>query len=67
MPGTQVAELLECRGQEITTARRPKGFVEGLIYHVYNRARRGEAPFKLEDEAGRFWSLLHEVAERGCA
>ena len=36
-------------------------FVEGLIYHVYNRAGRGEAPFKLEDEADRFWSLLHEV------
>ncbi len=59
--------MLERRGQEITTARRPKGFVEGLIYHVYNRARRGEAPFKLEDEVGRFWSLLHEVAVRGGA
>ena len=45
-------------------ARRPRVFVEGLVYHVYNRAGRGEAPFKLEDEAGRFWSLLHEVKKR---
>ena len=37
--------------------RRPRVFVEGLVYHVYNRAGRGEAPFKLEDEAGRFWLL----------
>ena len=46
--------------------RRPRVFVEGLIYHVYNRAGRG-APFKLEDEAGRFWRLLHEVMELGRA
>ena len=44
--------------------RRPRVFVEGLIYHVYNRAGRGEAPFKLEEEADRFWSLLHEVKKR---
>ena len=44
--------------------RRPRVFVEGLVYHVYNRAGRGEAPFKLEDEALRFWSLLHEVKKR---
>ena len=44
--------------------RRPRVFVEGLIYHVDNRAGRGEAPFKLEDEAGRFWRLLHEVKKR---
>jgi REP element-mobilizing transposase RayT len=43
---------------------RPRVFVEGFIYHVYNRAGRGEAPFKLEDEADRFWSLLHEVKKR---
>ena len=34
--------------------RRPRVFVEGLIDHVYDRAGRGEAPFNLEDEAGRF-------------
>jgi REP-associated tyrosine transposase len=44
--------------------RRPRVFVEGLIYHVYNRAGRGEAPFKLEGEAQTFWSLLAEVAKR---
>ena len=44
--------------------RRPRVFVAGLIDHVYNRAGRGEAPFKLEDEADRFWSLLNEVKKR---
>ena len=34
--------------------RRPRVLVEGLTYHVDNRARRGEEPFKPEDEAGRF-------------
>jgi len=44
--------------------RRGRIFVEGLIYHVYNRVGRGEAPFKLDDEAERFWSLLCEVKRR---
>jgi REP element-mobilizing transposase RayT len=35
-----------------------------LTYHVYNRVGRGEAPFKLEDEAERFWSLMHKVKKR---
>ena len=34
--------------------RRPRVFVEGLVYDAYNRAGRGQAPFKLEDEVGRF-------------
>jgi len=45
-------------------ARRPRVFVEGLTYHVYNRVGRGEAPFKLDDEAERFCSLIHEVKRR---
>ncbi len=44
--------------------RRPRVFVEGMVYHVYNRVGRGEAPFKLEDEAQRLWGLLHDVRER---
>ncbi|MBI4914522.1 MAG: transposase, partial [Acidobacteria bacterium] len=44
--------------------RRPRLFVEGLIYHVYNRVGRGEAPFKLDDEADRFVSLLGDVKRR---
>jgi putative transposase len=44
--------------------RRPRVFVEGMIVHVYNRVGRGEAPFKLDAEAERFWSLLHEVKRR---
>jgi REP element-mobilizing transposase RayT len=44
--------------------RRPRVFIEGLTYHVYNRVGRGEAPFALEEEAERFWSLLHEAKER---
>jgi len=44
--------------------RRPRVFVEGLTYHVYNRVGRGEAPFKLQEEAERFWGLLCEVKRR---
>ncbi len=44
--------------------RRPRLFVEGLIYHVYNRVGRGEAPFKLDDEADRFASLIGDVKRR---
>ena len=44
--------------------RRPRVFIEGLTYHVYNRVGRAEAPFKLGDEAERFWGLLHEVKRR---
>jgi hypothetical protein len=41
--------------------RRPRVFVNGLVYHVYNRVRRGEAPYNLDDEAERFWALLDKV------
>lgn len=44
--------------------RRPRVFVEGLIYHVYNRVGRGASPFKLEGEARAFWTLLHDVKQR---
>lgn len=44
--------------------RRPRVFVEGLIYHVYNRAGRGEAPFALDAEALFFLALLREVVRR---
>jgi len=44
--------------------RRARVFVEGFIYHVYNRVGRGEAPFKLADEADRFVGLLHDVTRR---
>ena len=54
VPGTQVAEVWWRHWQEITMRRRPRVSVEVLVYHVYNRAGRGEAPFELEDEAGRF-------------
>ena len=39
-------------------------FVEGAVYHVYNRITRGEAVFAEEDEAARFVSQLREVKER---
>ena len=37
--------------------QRPRVLVEGLIYHMYNRVGRGEAPFKLDDEAQAFGEL----------
>ena len=39
-------------------------FVEGGIYHVYNRLGRGERVFDEEVEATVFVSLLREIAER---
>jgi len=39
-------------------------FVEGGVYHVYNRLGRGERVFTQESEAGLFVTLLREVAER---
>ena len=35
-------------------ARRPRVFVEGLIYHVYNRVGRGEAPERRRVGAAEF-------------
>ena len=39
-------------------------FVEGGLYHVYNRLGRGEQFFKDDAEAERFVALLREVAHR---
>ena len=44
--------------------RRPRAFVEGLTYHVYNRVGRGEAPCTLADEAERFVGLPREARDR---
>ena len=42
--------------------RRPRVFVEGGIYHVYNRFARGAEVFKEGDEADRFLELLRKAA-----
>ena len=39
-------------------------FIEGGVYHVYNRVTRGEVVFSDEGEASEFVSLLREVKER---
>lgn len=44
--------------------RRPRVFVEGGIYHVYNRFARGAEVFAEGDEAERFLGLLHKVKAR---
>lgn len=44
--------------------RRPRIFVEGGIYHVYNRFARGAEIFREGDEAERFHELLQEVRIR---
>jgi len=41
--------------------RRPRVFVEGGIYHVYNRFARGVEIFSEEDEGNRFVELLKKV------
>lgn len=44
--------------------RRPRVFVEGGLYHVYNRFARGEEIFHGGDEADRFLRLLKDVSRR---
>ncbi len=44
--------------------RRARVFVEGGIYHVYNRFARGAEVFAEGDEAERFLGLLHKVKAR---
>jgi len=39
-------------------------FLEGGIYHVYNRISRGEGVFAYDDEASGFVGLLREVKDR---
>jgi len=34
--------------------RPPRAFIEGGVYHVYNRVARGEPVFAAESEAARF-------------
>ncbi len=44
--------------------RRPRVFIEGGIFHVYNRFARGAEIFSQADEARRFLGLLREVKRR---
>ena len=44
--------------------RCPRLFVEGGLYHVYNRFARGENVFADPEEAIEFVELLREVKQR---
>ncbi|MCP4901113.1 MAG: hypothetical protein GY906_29435 [bacterium] len=44
--------------------RAPRIFIEGGVYHVYNRVARGMRVFGDDDEAERFVGLLREVRDR---
>jgi hypothetical protein len=44
--------------------RNPRVFVEGGLYHVYNRFARGEGVFADPEEAVEFVELLREVKGR---
>lgn len=44
--------------------RKPRIFVEGGIYHVYNRFARGDHIFGEDDEADRFGGLLKKARKR---
>jgi putative transposase len=44
--------------------RRPRIFVEGGIYHVYNRFARGAGVLREGDEAERFLDLLRKTRDR---
>ena len=51
------------RGEE-RMPRRPRVFIEGGIYHVYNRFSRGADVFRGAEEAERFLSLLRTARDR---
>jgi putative transposase len=44
--------------------RAPRAFIEGGLYHVYNRVTRGERVFADDREAARLLGFLCETAER---
>jgi putative transposase len=44
--------------------RRPRVFLEGGMYHVYNRLARGGRLFESDDEVEEFVGLLREVKQR---
>ncbi|MFV1980405.1 MAG: transposase [Rhodothermia bacterium] len=44
--------------------RAPRIFIEGGVYHVYNRVARGVRVFGEDEEADRFIGLLREVKDR---
>lgn len=44
--------------------RAPRVFIEGGIYHVYNRVTRGERVFAEDGEAQRFVDLMLEIKQR---
>ena len=45
-------------------ARKPRVFVEGGVYHVYNRIASGEGIFSDPDEAVEFIELIRKVKKR---
>jgi hypothetical protein len=44
--------------------RRPRVFVEGGTYHVYNRFARGADLFSESEEAIEFMEMLHRARDR---
>ena len=44
--------------------RRPREFVEGAVYHVYNRCARGAEPFAKRKPAERFVETLEHARDR---
>ena len=44
--------------------RAPRVFIEGGIYHVYNRITRGERVFSEDGEAQRLFDLMREIKKR---
>jgi hypothetical protein len=44
--------------------RPPRVFVEGGIYHVYNRVTRGEKVFAEDHEAARLLDFMREARDR---
>jgi REP element-mobilizing transposase RayT len=44
--------------------RPPRVFVEGGIYHVYNRVARGERVFAEDQEAARLLDAMRDARDR---
>ena len=58
------AIVLKLSGELEDMPRQNRIFVEGGVYHVYNRLGRGERAFDQEMEAAAFVELLRDIVER---
>ena len=64
VPVTLIRYWVELLGESEDMPRKNRIFVEGGVYHVYNRLGRGERVFDQEIEAAAFVEQLGDVVKR---